>query len=237
MSTVLYLYGISPAGTAFANAGVGVDGAAKVLSAQIEDLRAWYSEVDASIFGAGLAERIEDLDWLANASVRHQQTLARIAEHATVIPARFGTVFVSPESLAAHVREHLQPSRATLAKIADAEEWGVKVFRRKTTVATAVTASSGSDYLKQKATLRQGLKHTVAPEVVQFAKDLSACSAAVAPVGKLSSAQPALEWQASFLVKKKQKASWDKILRRYAGEWSETREVECSGPWPPYSFV
>jgi Gas vesicle synthesis protein GvpL/GvpF len=237
MSTVLYLYGITSGDTSKRDAGAGVDGSSKVAAHPVEDVLAWYSEVDGAVFGDGLAQRIEDLDWLANASVRHQQAIARIAEIATVIPARFGTVFVSPESLVAHVREHLQASRTTLAKIADAEEWGVKVFRKPIAKAPAVTASSGSEYLKQKAALRNTQNRAAAPEVVRFAKRLSEVAEAAAPIGKLSSAQPALEWQAAFLVKRQHKAQWDDLLRSYATEWADQREIECSGPWPPYSFV
>jgi hypothetical protein len=36
------------------------------------------------------------------------------------------------------------------------------------------------------------------------------------------------------MAKRKQ---WDNVLRRYATEWGAERSIECTGPWPPYSFV
>jgi hypothetical protein len=27
------------------------------------------------------------------------------------------------------------------------------------------------------------------------------------------------------------------VLRKYAQQWGEERSIECTGPWPPYSFV
>ena len=26
-------------------------------------------------------------------------------------------------------------------------------------------------------------------------------------------------------------------LKKYAGSWKDERRIDCSGPWPPYSFV
>ncbi len=238
---VFYLYGIT-AGRAGAVkiAQIGVDGSAAVEAVacgadeEAGDLVAWYSAVLGDDFGANLAARMESLEWLAETSVRHQRVVAAVAAKTAIVPARFGTVFLSVSNMQAHVAAHAEATRKSLAKISDAEEWGVKVYRRKRAASAPTASGSGTDYLKAKAKLKIA---ETAPEIIAFANDLSKVAADAAAGGKLSSSQRDVEWQAAFLVKRKQKAKWDAVLRRYAQAWGEEREIECTGPWPPYSFV
>jgi hypothetical protein len=233
---VIYLYGISAPGK-FTVRAVGVDGTAAVAPEAIGDFIAWISRVDAKEFGTELAQRMENLDWLANASVRHQRVVGALAEKTTVLPARFGTVFLSEKSLQAHVIEQKPTLAARLKHLTDTDEWGIKVFRRAQSPVT-VEASSGADYLRQKAALlkKDGPRELDA-EVVAFAKALQAVARDSAPAGKVSSGQSDLEWQASFLVPRSRRKQWDKVLKDYATRWGAQREIECTGPWPPYSFV
>ncbi|MBV9669409.1 MAG: GvpL/GvpF family gas vesicle protein [Acidobacteriales bacterium] len=236
MKTVVYFYGISEGGADARKARPGIDGAGHVSGLEVGGLTAWYSEVDAGEYGESLRTRIEDLDWLAQASVRHQQTVESISKQTAMIPAQFGVVFRSAGSLAEHVRERAEQSRDILHKISGAEEWGVKVFRKRGE-RQAVAAVSGRDYLQQKAALRKSEAKGVSPEVQALAEELAKVSADTASIGKISGAQPDLEWQASFLVRKKDKAAWDAVLRRYSKALADSKSIECTGPWPPYSFV
>jgi hypothetical protein len=27
------------------------------------------------------------------------------------------------------------------------------------------------------------------------------------------------------------------VLEKFANQWTRERRIECTGPWPPYSFV
>jgi hypothetical protein len=233
---VIYLYGIS----ALAKATVklpGVDGIASVAAFRTGAFTCWISRVDAKEFGSELAHRMENLDWLANASVRHQRVVGALAAKVTILPARFGTVFLSEESLQSHVSEQRPTLAKRLKHLDGAEEWGVKVFRRAQAAAT-VEASSGADYLRQKAALlkKDGPRELDA-DVVAFAKALPSIARDSAPAGKVSSVQSDLEWQASFLVPRSHRKQWDALLKEYARVWGAQREIECTGPWPPYSFV
>ena len=90
----LYLYGLSEVksanrlGKGNANqksltvAAAGVDGESKVRAVECTGVLAWVSEVDADEFAANLASKMEDLEWLSEASVRHQRAVAAIAEKA-----------------------------------------------------------------------------------------------------------------------------------------------------------
>jgi hypothetical protein len=234
--TVLYLYGISRATQSGRVQTAGVDGSSVVEPVPCAGFTCWVSSVDGREFGEELQEHMEDLEWLANASVRHQRVVARLAEEREVLPARFGIVFRNAASLIEDVRRKQSILKKQLAHIQDAEEWGIKVYRRAQTA--SVVAESGSDYLRQKAKLLQRSSSSqLDATVVALARELQKIARDSAPAGTVSSGQANLEWQASFLVPRRKRKQWDKVLQRYAADWHGKREIEVTGPWPPYSFV
>jgi hypothetical protein len=234
----LYLYGISAPGSTVRVKGGGVDGISPVESVECSGLRCWISRVDKHEYGDQLAGNMENLDWLATTSVRHQRVVGEIASTLTILPARFGTVFLSDDSLQAHVSERKQQLVQTLKKIEGTEEWGVKLFSIAKETAEMPPVSSGSDYLRVKAARLQPAKSKeLHPEIKQFVRELQRVTEDSAVSGKVSSGQRNLEWQASFLVRKSKKKEWDSVMRKYATAWQKRREIECTGPWPPYSFI
>jgi len=113
----------------------------------------------------------------------------------------------------------------------------VKLFLNPAPPASPIEAASGRDYLRAKAMVQVKKRTELDPDVVEFARELQAIAQDSAPAGKVSSGQSNLEWQASFLVRKKDRPKWDNMLKRYATRWADRREIQCTGPWPPYSFV
>ena len=233
---VLYLYGIARGGDQSPSVP-GVDGAAGVEAISSSGLTCWISRVDAHEFGDELERNIENLDWLAEASVRHQRVVAALSSDDTVLPARFGTVFVSEKTLFADVAARKKELEATLRRLAGTEEWGVKVFQSEPERPT-IAAESGRHYLQQKAAiLKPAASPQVSAEVKEFAQALAKVAADAVPGGKVSGGQRGLEWQASFLVRRSDRKEWDEVLGKYARRWGHERRIECTGPWPPYSFV
>ena len=239
---MLYLYGMSATASKVKIAG-SIDGAAPVQTIEQSGLQAWFSRVSTEEFGEKLAANMENLEWLAGASVRHQRVVSQISASITLLPARFGTVFSSEPSLLRHMKQQRTSLLTTLKRIDGAEEWGVKLFLREVPAALAETQDaaslpSGRDYLLAKAATIQSFKRNqIDPEVAEFARELQAVAADSAPAGKVSSGQNQLEWQASFLLRKKDRPQWDRVLKKYATRWADRREIQCTGPWPPYSFV
>lgn len=221
-------------------AAPGVDGASKVEALEFAGLLCWVSRVDRIEYGEELANRIQNLDWLAGASLRHQRVISELAGARTILPARFGTVFLSDESLRDDVEGRQQQLRDSLDRIEGKEEWGVKVYARGSTGSVPVEAASGAEYLRAKAAVLEARARVeLDPEIVEFAKELQAIATASAATGRVSSGQRNLQWQASFLVPAAGAArkKWESTLKKYAGRWAETREIELTGPWPPYSFL
>lgn len=215
----------------------GIDGHASVEPWQFNAFVCWVSRVSRAEFADSLSERMHDLEWLSVAGVRHQRVVAELARQNTALPARFGTIFLTHNSLAEDVARRQAELEAALKKIAGADEWGIKIFRVAQTMKAAVPGESGSAYLERKAKAMQPRERTVAPEVAQFAQSLEAIAREVAPGGSITKAQPALEWQTSILLPRGSKQKFDAAIQRFARDQQQKYRIEVTGPWPPYSFV
>ena len=236
---VLYLYGITREGDGAVPGITGVDAAASVEAVPCAGLVCWTSRVDKTEFAENLARNMENLEWLAEVSVRHQQAVAAIANSHDILPARFGTVFRSPASLTAHVEKNRVLLAHDLKRISGCEEWGIKVFGLPAQPQAAAGAKSGRDYLQAKAAaLRAEAPRTTDAEVQRFVQALQAVAVETAAgAGAISRGQRGLHWQGSLLVKRSQRAKLQRLVTGFSRDWEGERRIELSGPWPPYSFV
>lgn len=237
---VLYLYAISaiPERAAPVIRSEGIDGDAVVEAVRSGKYLAWVSRVSKPEFADPLSERMQDLEWLATAGLRHQRVVAEISSHIAAVPTRFGTVFLTEESLAKHIEERKQALQKVFRRVAEADEWGIKIFAAPRAQAAPETkAASGSEYLKRKADLLQPRSSKVDEDVSEFLATLNEIAVASAPGGKASAGQPGLVWHGSFLIRRKDRKKLEAALKKYASRWQNARRIDCSGPWPPYSFV
>jgi hypothetical protein len=215
----------------------GIDGSAGVEAREVNGFLCWVSRVSRAEFADALSERMQDLEWLSAAGVRHQRVVAELARHSTALPARFGTIFLTEKSLAEDVAHRKAELNAALQKISGADEWGIKIFRLAEPIKAAVPGETGSAYLERKAKAMQPRERAVAPEVKQFAESLEALAREVAPGGSITQGQPALEWQTSILLPRTVKPKFDAAIQRFARDQKQKYRIEVTGPWPPYSFV
>jgi hypothetical protein len=238
---VFYLYAISrlPQNVAPKISAESIDDSAPIEALRCHNFLCWVSRVAEDEFAQQLSDRMQDLEWLATAGLRHQRVVAEISGQLATLPARFGTVFLTEDSLSRHIEERGSALQQAFERVADADEWGIKVFAApQRTARAAVQSQSGSDYLKRKAELLQPrLAGKLDEEVQGFIAVLTALSVAACPGGKASAGQPGLVWHGSFLVRRRDRKKLEAALKQYAGDWKDTRRIDCSGPWPPYSFV
>src|SRR5262245_12882894 len=92
----LYLYGISLVrknGKPPTLAAPGIDGVSPVKALACGDFHCWVSAVDQAGFAQAMEHNLENLEWLALHSVRHQQVVGEVAARVPIVPARFGTMF------------------------------------------------------------------------------------------------------------------------------------------------
>jgi len=241
--TAFYLYGITQASDS-AGAAVsqpGIDGSAPVKAIACDAFLCWISQVSRRGFADPLQERMEDIDWLAAAGLRHQRVVGELARQAATLPARFGTIFLSEESLRKDIKARRAELNRSFRLIAATDEWGVKIFRAPRPAVPRVATVSGADYLRRKAeefsARKEGGSRELPARIKSFAAELKKMARAVAPGGEVSRGQADLEWQAAVLLPRKAKPRFDRAVRRFAQASNQAYRIEVTGPWPPYSFV
>jgi len=239
----LYLYGVSRAAAKKGKAAImkpgspGIDGVSAVKAIACGDFICWVSGVDNASFAQDMERNIENLEWLALHSVRHQQVVGEVAAQVAIVPARFGTIFSGEAALVKNVLGRSEALKKVFDRVADADEWGVKVFAEKKTAAKVTSAQSGREYLQQKAAQIKQPPERNDPELKEFATALEKVASDTAPSGKVSGTQPSLLWQSTFLVPRSRRKQWEKVLSEFVERWDGQRRIEVNGPWPPYSFV
>lgn len=236
---VLYLYAITREQVTPVPVVPAVDGAAALEAIDCGGLICWVSRVNRTDYADNLSANMENLDWLAEASVRHQRVVAAIANKTEVLPTRFGTVFLTKSSLQADIQSRRRTLESDFQRIRDSDEWGVKVFGVQPKVAPPKSgARTGKDYLKAKAALlqRRPTKGTDA-DLIRFEEELKRVAVETAAGGKISGGQRGLQWQTSLLLRRDDRKRFEALLKKFSKEWADVRKIEATGPWPPYSFV
>ena len=237
---VLYLYGITESKPKGISKLIGVDRFAKVEFLDCDGVFCSISRVSALEFEEHLARNMENLDWLAEASVAHQRVIAAIARETEILPARLGTVFRTEASLCKHVEKRVRAFKRDFARIKGADEWGVKVFELGRTLSKLPKVRSGRDYLQAKAALLPAHRKTKADdgnEIAKFESALERIAAETAPAGNVTRGQRGLAFQTTLLVHRSKQRKLESLLEKFARDWAAERRIECTGPWPPYSFV
>jgi hypothetical protein len=246
---VIYLYGLTqapgPSAERFRELE-GVDGAAPVEALACGDLVCWISRVPRTDFAENLSKNMQDLDWLATATVRHQRAVSVIAQTTDILPARFGIEFLNDKSLRAHIDSRKAALQDDFKRIRGKEEWGVRVFalpvaRPSIKKLTKKRIRTGKEYLEAKSALsRRAVNGRTAnddPEVLGFARALQSISDDVAEGGKFAGARRDLQFHKTLLLKRSDRSKLERLVRSYSKKWKDLRRIECTGPWPPFSFV
>jgi hypothetical protein len=240
-AAIIHLYGVTkgpgPSAQLFRRLK-GVDGAARVEAVACAGLVGWISRVPEAEFAQNLSENMQNLDWLAAATTRHQEVVSAIAKATDILPARFGIEFLNEKSLLVHVESRRSVLEADFNRIRGKEEWGVKVFALSSAVPVGnKKIRTGKEYLQAKSALvRRAVKRS-SPELMDFAKALQSMADDVAEGGKFAATRRDLEFHKTILLKRKDRKKLESLVRSYSRKWKDERRIECTGPWPPFSFV
>ncbi len=235
--TLIYLYGITREIPAKLRLPEAVDGSAAVEAFPCGEFSCWISRVDPAEFGDSLQTHMQDLEWLAAASVRHQRVVAAIFEKTVILPARFATLFRSEQSLARHVSKSQRELRKSFERLKGRHEYGVKIFAESSARGQASAAASGRDYLRRKSEMLAATASTISPELERFIAGLREMAVEVAEGGAVSGGQRRLVWHGSLLLGRSDRAQLDAALATFSRDFQGRYRIECSGPWPPYSFI
>ena len=200
---------------------------------------------------AAINRGLKDLDWVSRVAVAHEAVVESFIKETAVLPMKLFTIFTSDDRAMAHVRAERHRIAAVAKRVANHQEWGVRVVLDRARAAAAApknnnvsaTPRTGAAYLTRKKAQRDAVAElgTHARETVAALYDRLEARSRLAK-RRVASELPVqggpLLLDAAFLVPRARSASFEALVSR------ESRSLvrhgyglTLSGPWPPYSFV
>jgi len=232
----------------------GLPGTGKVhLLDAAPDLFVVVADAPLDRYGEAAINRgLADLDWVSRAAVAHEAVVEAFIGEMAVLPMKLFTIFMNDERVLAHVRADRQRIAALIARVADHQEWGIRVVLDRTRAAGAQrpnakpgsrAAASGIAYLAHKkaqrdstAKLATNARQTVAAlydRLSSRARDARRRTASELPM----ESGPLL-LDAAFLVPRARAAAFQTLTAREAKSLErQGYGLTVTGPWPPYTFV
>lgn len=253
-----YLFCFARSGLVPEVEGTGVDGESPVFLWSCMDVAAVLSGASIGDFCGPAAEtRMQDLSWLGPRACRHEEVIERAASHSPVLPAPFGTLFASLDSLEMLVNENHRAISGFLDHVEDSEEWAVKGLldregARKALLSICLaeqeeqidSSSPGMRYLLQqriRAEVDRKLNHWLGETCQRIAAGLRSHASDFRERKVISNfvaektGDVILNW--AFLLPRSGVADFhSRIARVNADHAQQGLSLEVSGPWPPYSF-
>jgi hypothetical protein len=201
---------------------------------------------------AAINKGLTDLDWVSRAAVAHEAVVEAFITETAVLPMKLFTIFTTDDRVVAYVRAERPRIKAAVKRVANHQEWGVRVVldRARTTAATATkkkraaaTDGSGVAYLTRKKAQRDSVV-----ELAAHARDtVSALYDRLSARSRLAKRRSASELpaqggplllDAAFLVPRARATAFQALATRESRALARHGYgLMFSGPWPPYSFV
>lgn len=194
---------------------------------------------------------LADLDWVSKAAIAHEAVVESFIGATAVLPMKLFTIFTSDDRAVAHVRTQRDRIAAVVKRVANHDEWGVRVALADRAQASRASASmtprkapaTGADYLTRKKARRDAsvelaarAQETVAALYDRFAERSKQAKRRSA--GDLPVESGPLLLDAAFLVPRTRSAAFRALVQREARTLkSHGYDVTLTGPWPPYTFV
>jgi len=221
-------------------------------------ITAVFSKVSLEEYCGPAAEfKMKDLSWIGPRAFRHEEVVQQVMRCSPVLPARFGTIFLSMHSLENLLKMHASTISQFLDHVAEKEEWSVKglLDRAKATekLYSEITAleaerlasfSPGARYFQEKRIHKHAsseLNRRLKEIYKKITDDLSALASDVYP-GRLLSKDASgtdmdMFMNTAYMVPLNcAKAFHARVDRANAVHAQNGLVFKLSGPWPPYSF-
>lgn len=259
-----YVYGIVESKNGLPGDGwpeQGIDPAHPVYALPCRAIQAVVSQVTLKEFGQeALEANLKDPMWLEARVRAHQGVLDTVAMHCTLIPMKFCTIYRSEGRVQEMLADYYDDFVAALGRLAGRQEWGVKAYLDRDTLALRVEEtservgalkaelarkSSGKAYFAKKK-----LGETLAAEVEQLSDEcaqkshdrLAGCAeeARVNPLQsrEITSRKEEMVLNGVYLVDKGHVEAFRAELESLEKDYGHLGlDYELTGPWLPYNFV
>ena len=223
-------------------------------------LAAVVSAVPLTDYGEdALQTRLGDPTWTAVRAMRHEKVVEHFARRASVVPLRFGTIYLERESVRQMLAQRGSELHAIIERLRGREEWGVNALcDRRILVETitslslrlrelseqAASASPGQSYLMRKkieAMRVDEARIEIKRVAAKIESELSALSDGTARLRELndeSGEHNDLVAKFAFLVARTGFDEFRAAAERLAQEHAPAGfRLELTGPWPAYNFA
>lgn len=251
MHSAVYLYCLVQARKAPSLARVrgGVPGAGPVRLVDA-GRSLWLIAADVPLAQYGeeaLEGGLRDFEWVSRCAIGHEALVESFIGATAVVPMKLFTLFTTDTRAVAHVSRRRRTIDRTLARIANSQEWGVRVTQSvKSTAGPGPAAtsrrSSGTDFLRRKQQARQAVRDHAERAQAAASRYFLRLKAHAREARRLPRAPapgtraPLLD--AAFLVKTTGAAGFRSTVQRMARELAPLGcEITLTGPWPAYNFV
>jgi hypothetical protein len=201
--------------------------------------------------------KMKDIAWIGSRAFRHEEVVQKVMRRSPVLPARFGTIFLSMDRLENLLKMHASTILQFLDHVAEKEEWSVKGLldsaKAKEKLYSEITAdeserlallSPGARYFQEKriqSDIGRELNFRYKKKIQKIAKNLDhyASDSCTRKVLSRAAAGTDMDMVANwaYLVPlkfaKKFRTRVDQANTIHA---PDGLTFQLSGPWPPYSF-
>src|SRR6267142_2656078 len=110
---------------------------------KVDDLAAVTSRVPLAMYGEEeLAEHLTDAAWTATRAMRHERVVEHFARRASVIPLRFGTIYLERTGIERMLAERRPALSAIIERLQKREEWGVNLCCDRAKLMSSITSLS-----------------------------------------------------------------------------------------------
>jgi hypothetical protein len=239
-------------------ASIEADAPLEMIAA--DDLCAVASAVPLADYGEEeLPARLADAPWTAVRAMRHERVVEHFARRASVVPLRFGTIYLTRANVERMLAERGAEVQQAIARLRGREEWGVNIYcdrarlraqivtlspRLRELSAQAERATPGQSYLLQKRieTLRadeaRAESRRVGGEVERVLAGVSAGGARLRVLKDEASEHGDTVAKFAFLIECARFAAFRAAAEQLADEHAPAGyKLELTGPWPAYNFT
>ena len=225
-----------------------------------DDLAAVVSPVPLERYGEdALQEQLADATWTAIRAMRHEKVVEHFARRMSIIPLRFGIIYLERERLKEMLSQKQEELRAIIKRLRGREEWGVNIYydrakllekitelspRLRELAESADSASPGQSYLLRKKIdgLREAEARAETKRVAaRVEEELSSRSEGAARLRVLKDEATEvgeLAARLAFLVERERFREFRAAAEQLAKEYEDAGfKLELTGPWPAYNFA
>ena len=225
-----------------------------------DGLSAITSKVPLDQYGEDvLSNNLTEAGWLAPRAMRHEQVVEHFARRTSVVPLRFGTVYLDREGIQKMLSTRRPELMMIIERLRGREEWGVNVYFDRNQLLESITSVSPKlrDLAKQAESSAPGQSYLLKKKIESLKVDevRSEITRVIDETEKMltgsvdelqrlrvlkveSTEHGELKAKFAVLIERSKFEEFHLSVEQWAVENKQTgMRLELTGPWPAYNFT